>query len=434
MARRLSTLDEGFKAAFDELVNATRGTAEDVDRAVADILAAVKARGDDAVIEYSLRFDGATLAPQTMAVPAAEVAAARGACDAQTLAALDFAARRIEDYHRRQMPEDTSYDDTTGLRLITRWRPIDAVGVYVPGGTAAYPSSVLMTALPARIAGVGRIVMTVPAPAGKIPPLVLAAAERAGVEEIYRIGGAQAIAALAYGTATIAPVDKIVGPGNAYVAAAKRQVFGTVGIDTIAGPSEVLILADGDNDPAWIAIDLLAQAEHDPCAQAILITDDGAFADRVVAAVEGHLETLERANTAGKSWQDFGAVIIVEELSAAVPLINALAPEHLELAIDDAEALADKVSNAGAIFLGRNAPEAIGDYVAGPNHVLPTSRSARFSSGLGVHDFLKRTAVMRCDAAALAEIGPAAVRLAEAEGLGAHALSVAIRLNIPRKG
>ena len=432
MARRLNAASPGFAADFAALVAGKRDSDADVGAAAAAILAEVKARGDAAVIDYTAKFDGFALTAATMAVSAAEIAAARRAVDGEVLQALRLAAERIEAYHRRLLPEDMSFTDGAGVTLGARYRPIDAVGIYVPGGRAAYPSSVLMNAVPARIAQVPRVVMVVPAPKGEINPLVLAAADIAGVSEIYRIGGAQAVGALAYGTATIGAVDKIVGPGNAYVAAAKRQVFGTVGIDMIAGPSEILVVADGANDPAWIAADLLSQAEHDPSSQSILITDDEGFAERVARAVTDHLTTLPRAAIAGASWRDFGGIIVVKTLADALPLIDRIAPEHLELAIDEAEAFAARVHNAGAIFLGRYTPEAIGDYVAGPNHVLPTAGSARFSSGLGVIDFLKRTSLVRCGPEALSAIGPAAVKLAAAEGLGAHGLSVAIRLNMPR--
>ncbi|HEX9702888.1 MAG TPA: histidinol dehydrogenase [Rhodospirillales bacterium] len=434
MATRLDSRDKGFEAAFRSLVDAKRETDADVDDAVAGILADVRKRGDEAVIAYTKKFDGFDLTAATMRLAPKEIAAARAGVDKKVLAALELAAGRIADFHQRQVPQDLDFTDAAGLRLGYRWTAIAAVGIYVPGGTAAYPSSVLMNALPAKVAGVGRIAMAVPAPNGRINPLVLAAAAIAGVDEIYRIGGAQAIGALAYGTKTIAPVDKIVGPGNAYVAAAKRRVFGTVGIDMIAGPSEILVLADGANDPAWIAADLLSQAEHDEAAQAILITDDKAFADRVVGAVEGHLKTLPRAATAAKSWRDFGAVIVVGDLTDALPLVDRLAPEHIEIATENPDALAARVRNAGAIFLGRFAPEAVGDYVAGPNHVLPTARSARFSSGLGVPDFMKRTSLIGGDSDALANVGPAAIDLAKAEGLDAHALSIAIRLNRPKEG
>ncbi len=433
MPTRLDTGDAGFAAAFAAWLAAARQPDTDVDEAVVAILAEVRAQGDAALISYTKRFDRLELTPETLRVPADELAAASRSCDADVLEALALAARRIADFHRRQKPEDLDYVDEAGLRLGLRWSPLASVGLYVPGGTAAYPSTVLMNALPAMVAGVERLVMTVPAPDGAIHPLVLAAAELAGVTEVYRVGGAQAIAALAFGTETIASVDKIVGPGNAYVAAAKRRVFGTVGIDMIAGPSEILVVADGRNDPAWIAADLLSQAEHDACAQAILITDDAAFADAVVAAVDSHLEALPRAQVAGDSWRDFGTVITTGTLDEAVALIERIAPEHLELAVEEPDALAARVRNAGAIFLGRFAPEAIGDYVAGPNHVLPTARSARFSSGLGVLDFLKRTSLIGCDAEGLEAVGPAAATLARAEGLDAHALSVEIRLNRPRR-
>jgi histidinol dehydrogenase len=433
MPRRLDTRAATFAADFAALLSAKREMGEDVDAVVAAILADVKTRGDAAVIECTKRFDRLALTPATMRVPARDIAAAAASCAPETLDALRFAAQRIEAYHRRQIPEDFAFTDAVGVRLGSRWRAIAAVGIYVPGGTAAYPSSVLMNAVPAKVAGVERLVMVVPSPDGVLNPLVLAAAALAGVDEVYRIGGAQAIGALAYGTATIAAVDKIVGPGNAYVAAAKRRVFGTVGIDMIAGPSEILVVADGANDPAWIAADLLSQAEHDPASQAILVTDDKAFADAVATAVDRHLATLPRRSIAGASWHAHGAIITVASWGEAVPLVDRIAPEHLEVALDDAEGFAGKVRNAGAIFLGRHTPEAVGDYVAGPNHVLPTARSARFSSGLGVLDFLKRTSLLACDAESLRVIGPAAVTLARAEGLDAHALSVAIRLNLPRR-
>jgi histidinol dehydrogenase len=431
MPVRLATADAGFEARFGELLDAKREVSEDVDRAVAEIIAAVRARGDAAVREYTARFDRLDLAPAAWRVAPAEITAARGQCAADTLAALDLAAERIEEYHRRQKPDDFQYRDAAGIELGSRWRPVDAVGLYVPGGTAAYPSSVLMNAVPAKVAGVERLVMVVPAPDGKLNPLVLAAAGRAGVDEIYRIGGAQAVAALAYGTETIRPVDKIVGPGNAYVAAAKRRVFGTVGIDMIAGPSEILIVADRDNEPDWIAADLLSQAEHDTAAQSILITDDAGFATRVADAVERCLARLPRRAIAAESWARHGAIIVVRSWDEAPALVDRVAPEHLELAIDDSESLAERIHHAGAIFLGRHTPEAVGDYVGGPNHVLPTARSARFSSGLGVLDFMKRTSLLRCGAAGLAAIGPSAVTLARAEGLDAHALSVALRLEAP---
>jgi histidinol dehydrogenase len=431
MPLRLDSAAPDFAERFAGLLAAKRETADDVDAVVADIVADVAARGDAALIELTRRFDRLTLTPETLRIPAGEIAAASGACDGETLAALDLAATRIEAYHRKQIPADLDFVDAAGVRLGARWRPVAAVGLYVPGGTAAYPSSVLMNAVPAKVAGVERLVMVVPTPDGKVNPLVLAAAQLAGVDEIYRVGGAQAVAALAYGTATIAPVDKIVGPGNAYVAAAKRRVFGIVGIDMIAGPSEILVVADRRNDPAWIAADLLSQAEHDEAAQAILITDDSDFAEAVAAAVEMHLACLPRAVIAGESWRRHGALIKVRDWREAVGLIDRIAPEHLELAIDEADAVAALVRNAGAIFLGRHTPEAVGDYVAGTNHVLPTGRSARFSSGLGVLDFLKRSSLVRCDPSSLAAIGPAAVRLAEAEGFEAHALSLKLRLGGP---
>lgn len=420
---------EGFAKGFEGLLHAKRETSEDVQALVADVIDTVRKRGDAALIDYTARWDRQTLTPATLRISQDEVDAAVGKCSAELLRALDTAAERIESFHRLQVPETTDYRDAQGVRLGARWTAVGAAGLYVPGGTASYPSSVLMNALPAKVAGVERIVMVVPTPDGAINPLVLAAAKRCGITEIYRIGGAQAVAALAYGTATIAPVDKIVGPGNAFVAAAKRLVYGTVGIDSIAGPSEILVVADNRNDPAWIAMDLLSQAEHDTSAQSILITDDPAFADAVAAAVDKHLETLPRAAIAGESWREHGAIIVVRDLLAESPaLIDRLAPEHLELAVEDPDALAAKVRNAGAIFLGRHTPEAIGDYVAGPNHVLPTARSARFSSGLNVLDFMKRTTFVACDAESVKAIGPAAVTLARSEGLDAHALSVALRL------
>jgi histidinol dehydrogenase len=423
----------GFEEAFAKLLDAKRETAEDVDAAVAAILEDVRANGDKALFGYTKKFDGLELTAETVRVSAAEIDAAVAACPRETLDALEVAAKRISDFHKKQLPQDLDYKDEAGLRLGYRWTAIAAVGLYVPGGTAAYPSSVLMNALPARVAGVERMVMVVPSPKGKLSPLVLAAARLAGVTEVYRVGGAQAVGALAYGTKTIRPVDKIVGPGNSYVAAAKRQVFGTVGIDMIAGPSEILVVADGQNDPAWIAADLLSQAEHDTAAQAILITDDADFAGRVATSVEGHLKTLTRAAIAAESWKTFGAIITVAKLEDAVPLVDRIAPEHLELAVADPGALAARVRNAGAIFLGRYAPEALGDYVAGPNHVLPTARSARFSSGLGVLDFMKRSSLIGCDPDSYAKVAPAAETLAQAEGLGAHALSLSIRTNRPQK-
>ncbi|HXC90469.1 MAG TPA: histidinol dehydrogenase [Stellaceae bacterium] len=423
-----STRDPDFAAAFARLVEAKRETAADVDAVVAAIVDDVARRGDDALVDYTARFDGVDLATTALRVSRREIAEGAAAAPAETVAALRLAAERIESFHRRQLPADIDYVDPLGVRLAARWRPVEAVGLYVPGGTAAYPSSVLMNAIPARVAGVGRLAMTVPAPGGALNPLVLAAAQLLGIDEIYRVGGAQAVAALAYGTATIAPVDKIVGPGNAYVAAAKRRVFGRVGIDMIAGPSEILVVADNANDPEWIAADLLSQAEHDTAAQAILITDDAGFGAAVAAAVERHLARLPRAGIARESWQANGAILVVADWDEAPALIDRLAPEHLELALDCADALAARVRHAGAIFLGRWAPEAIGDYIAGPNHVLPTARSARFASGLGVLDFMKRSSLVRCDETSLAALAPAAIRLAEAEGLDAHALSLALRL------
>ncbi len=429
MPLRLNIADPGFEAAFAALVSAKRESDADVGAAVAAIIADVRKRGDSALIEYSARFDRLEITAERLRFDTAKIDGAVAACPADTLAALKQAAARIEAYHRRQMPRDERYIDDAGVDLGSRWTPVGAAGLYVPGGTAAYPSSVLMNAIPARIAGVERLAMVVPTPGGRINPLVLAAAQIAGVSEIYRVGGAQAIAALAHGTETIRPVDKIVGPGNVYVATAKRQIFGIVGIDTIAGPSEILVVADNGNDPAWIAADLLSQAEHDTAAQAVLIADDADFATAVERALADQVSRIERTDIAAESWRRHGAIILVERLDQVPALVDRMAPEHLELAVAEPEPLAARIRNAGAMFLGRYTPEAVGDYVAGPNHVLPTARSARFSSGLGVLDFMKRTSIVRCDAASLAAIGPAAVALAEAEGLGAHALSVAIRLN-----
>jgi len=427
MPLRLDARDPDFETAFQAFLETKRETNDDVGAAVAAILDDVRLRGDTALVELTQKFDRFDV--DGLAFTAEEIKGARAQCDADTLAALEVAAERIAGFHDKQKPDDLDFTDEQGLRLGYRWQAVGAAGLYVPGGTAAYPSSVLMNALPARVAGVERIVMVVPTPDGVVNPLVLAAADLAGVTEIYRVGGAQAVAALAYGTETIRPVDKIVGPGNAYVAAAKRQVFGTVGIDMIAGPSEILVVADGENDPAWIAADLLSQAEHDKAAQSILITDDSAFADAVERAVDGHLKTLPRAETASESWREFGAVIVVEALDDSIALVDRVAPEHLEIATGNARDLGERVRNAGAIFLGRFVPEALGDYLAGPNHVLPTARSARFSSGLGVLDFMKRTSMIECDGSALAAVGPEAVTLARAEGLDAHALSISIRLN-----
>ncbi|MFC3228923.1 histidinol dehydrogenase [Marinibaculum pumilum] len=427
MPLRLDAAAEGFEADFARLVGDKRESDPDVGATVAEIIAEVRARGDAALYDYTERFD--RVRPAALAIGEAERAEAVATVAPEVRAALEVAAERIRAFHWRQLPKDDQFRDAAGVRLGQRWRPVAAAGLYVPGGKAAYPSSVLMNAVPAWVAGVQRLVMVVPTPDGVLNGAVLLAAELAGVSEIYRVGGAQAIAALAYGTESIAPVDTIVGPGNAYVATAKRQVFGQVGIDSIAGPSEILVVADGDNDPAWIAADLLSQAEHDEVAQAILVTDDAGFADAVAAAVESHLAALPRAEIAAQSWQRYGALITVPDLAAAVPLVNRLAPEHLELAVAEPQPLLDGIRNAGAIFVGRHTPEAVGDYVAGPNHVLPTGRTARFSSGLSVYDFLRRSAVIECDAAALSEIGPAAMTLAEAEGLPAHALSIGIRLN-----
>jgi histidinol dehydrogenase len=429
MPLRLDTRDADFADRFSAFLATKREASQDVEQAVRSIIAEVVAGGDQALIALSQKFDRIDLQAVGLRVSAQEIATAAAACDRAALDALKLARERIEAYHRRQVPRDERFTDELGVELGYRWTAIAAVGLYVPGGTAAYPSSVLMNAVPAKVAGVERLVMVVPAPDGRLNPLVLAAAALAGVDEVYRIGGAQAVAALAYGTATIAPVDKIVGPGNAYVAAAKRLVFGKVGIDMIAGPSEVLILADRDANAEWIAADLLAQAEHDTAAQSILITDDAKLAAAVETAVAAQLAGLPRAAVAGASWRDFGAVILVESLAKAVPLVDAVAPEHLEIVARDADGLAARIRNTGAIFLGPHTPEAIGDYVAGSNHVLPTARSARFSSGLGVLDFMKRTSILRCGADQLAALGPAAIALGEAEGLSAHARSVAIRLN-----
>ena len=429
MALRLTAAADDFSARFDALLSTKREVSEDVDQAVAAILADVKARGDAALIDLSRRFDRVDLEAVGIRVAPDEIAAARAACDAEALDALTLARDRIEAHHRRQMPADESYVDPIGVELGHRWTPVDSVGLYVPGGTAAYPSSVLMNAVPAKVAGVERLAMVVPAPDGALSPLVLAAAEIAGVDEVFRIGGAQAVGALAYGTETVRPVAKIVGPGNAYVAAAKRRVFGTVGIDMIAGPSEVLIVADHTGNPDWIAADLLAQAEHDASAQSILITDDPELADAVEAAVERQLTTLPRKDIAAASWRDYGAIIVVPDIGAAAPLANRIAAEHLEIIAEDGDGLAQSIRHAGAIFLGGHTPEAIGDYVGGSNHVLPTARTARFASGLGVLDFLKRTSILRCGPEQLRLIGPAAVTLGRAEGLEAHARSVAIRMN-----
>ena len=425
----LDSRSADFAERFSAFLAVKREAAQDVEQTVRAIIADVAARGDKALADYTLKFDRVDMGKMALRVSAAEIDAAAQACNTEALAALKLARDRIEAYHKRQKPADERFTDPLGVEMGSRWTAIEAVGLYVPGGTAAYPSSVLMNAVPAKVAGCPRLVMVVPAPDGKLSPLVLAAAKLAGVDEIYRVGGAQAVAALAYGTETIAAVAKIVGPGNAYVAAAKRLVFGKVGIDMIAGPSEVLILADETGNPDWIAADLLAQAEHDESAQSILITDDNALADAVGKAVELQLKTLKRAAVAGKSWKDFGAIITVGKLDDAIALVDRLAPEHLEIAAADAEKLSGRIRNAGAIFIGAHTPEAIGDYVAGSNHVLPTARSARFSSGLGVLDFMKRTSLLKCGPEQLRALGPAAIALGEAEGLTAHARSVAIRLN-----
>jgi histidinol dehydrogenase len=429
MAKWLSTKEPGFDAAFAAFLSEKREVSAEVDQAVAAIIADVRRRGDAALIDLSRRFDNVDLADKGIVISKKEVDAAVAACPRETLAALEIAAGRISDHHRREVPQSSRYTDDIGVELGSRWTAVEAAGLYVPGGLASYPSSVLMNALPAKVAGVPRIVMVVPSPRGELNPLVLAAARLAGVEEIYRLGGAQAVAALAYGTETVRPVVKIVGPGNAYVAAAKRQVFGTVGIDSIAGPSEVLIIADKHNDPEVLAADLLAQAEHDTAAQSILMTDDEPLAKRVEAAVQRQLAALPRGNIAGESWNVFGAIVLLRSLDEAPPLADRIAAEHLEIATEDCESLAARVRNAGAIFLGHYTPEVIGDYVAGSNHVLPTARSARFSSGLGVLDFMKRTSLLKLDAAALAKLAPAAMTLARAEGLEAHRRSVEIRLD-----
>lgn len=430
MPVRIDTAAADFAVRFDAFLNVKREVAADIEAAVRKIVDDVAARGDAALLDATAKFDRLDLTADKLRVSSAEIDAAVQACDPATIDALTFARDRIEAFHQRQLPKDERFTDAAGVELGWRWSAIDAVGLYVPGGTAAYPSSVLMNAVPARVAGVPRVVMVVPSPDGKLNPLVLAAARLGGVSEIYRVGGAQAVAALAYGTATIAPVAKIVGPGNAYVAAAKRQVFGKVGIDMIAGPSEVLVIADNTANPDWIAADLLAQAEHDVNAQSILITDSDELAEQVARAVEAQLKTLPRADIARSSWADYGAIIKVATLDEAVGLANTIAAEHLEIITADPEALAAKIRNAGAIFLGGHTPEAIGDYVGGSNHVLPTARSARFSSGLGVLDFMKRTSILKCGPDQLRLLGPAAMALGKAEGLDAHARSVGIRLNL----
>jgi histidinol dehydrogenase len=429
MPIRLDARSTDFPARFRSFLDTKREAAADVEATVRGIIADVIARGDQALLEFTNKFDRVNLDASGLRVRATEIDQAHAACDRRALDALNLAKQRIEVFHRRQLPKDDRFTDELGVELGHRWTAIEAVGLYVPGGTAAYPSSVLMNAVPAKVASVPRVVMVVPAPDGTLNPLVLAAAKIAGIDEVYRVGGAQAVAALAYGTATIKPVATIVGPGNAFVAAAKRLVFGKVGIDMIAGPSEVLIVADKGGNPDWIAADLLAQAEHDASAQSILITDDATLAGAVEKAVEAQLATLPRAKVASASWRDFGAIIQVGALDDAIPLIDAIAAEHLEIECADAERLAGRVRNAGAIFLGPHTPEAIGDYVGGSNHVLPTARSARFSSGLGVLDFMKRTSILKCGPEQLRALGPAAIALGEAEGLDAHARSVALRFN-----
>ncbi len=428
MAQRLNSKDASFSDAFDAFVMKDRDGGADVSAVVREVIAAMRAGGMDALKDYTQKFDGFALTENNLRVTAEEIEAAEAACDKDDLKALDFAAARIRSYHEKQIPSDVRYTDDQGVSLGWRWTCVDAAGLYAPGGRAAYPSSVLMNAIPAKVAGVNRLAMVTPAPKGEMNPLVLAAAKRAGIDEVYRIGGAQAVAALAYGAGPIKPVDVIVGPGNAYVAEAKRQVFGQVGIDSVAGPSEILVVSDGKSDPNWIAADLLSQAEHDPSSQSVLITDDAVFADKVEEAVKEQLAENPRREIAEAAWNGNSAIIIVSSLDEAPPLVDKIAPEHLELAVDDPEALLIKVRHAGAIFLGRYAPEAIGDYVAGPDHVLPTARAARYASGLSVLDFMKRTSIIGCDEAAVAKLGPAAARLADAEGLPAHAKSVRVRL------
>lgn len=423
--RRFCFSDPAFKADFTAFVAERRETPEEVDTVVRDVLAAVRAEGVTALLRYAKDFDKVELTEATLRVSAEEIAEGAAACSAEVREAIAFAAGRIRAYHERQRPADQHFVDEAGVELGWRWTPIEAVGIYVPGGRAAYPSTVLMNAVPAAVAGVDRIAMVTPP--GRLQPAVLAAAQAAGVSEIWRVGGAQAVAALAYGAGPIRPVDKIVGPGNAFVTAAKRRVYGTVGIDALAGPSEIVVVADGANDPEWIAADLLSQAEHDPAAQSILITDDEVFAAKVAAAVESQLRTLATGEDAAASWRDHGAIIIAP-LDESPGLVDEIAPEHVEFALDDPERLADRVRHAGAIFLGRHAPEAVGDYVAGSNHVLPTSRAARFSSGLSLYDFIKRTSIVKCDAASFARLAPATIALADAEGLPAHARSASIRL------
>jgi len=428
MPLRLATKDADFERAFAAFLASKREVSADVEETVRQIIADVRSRGDAALMEYSHRFDAVDLAACGLRIEPEEIRRAVNVCDPATLEALALAKQRIEAYHRRQLPQDVQFSDDVGAELGWRWSPVAAVGLYVPGGLASYPSSLLMNAVPAKVAGVPRIAIAVPAPRGVINPLVLAAADLAGLSEIYRIGGAQAVAALAYGTETVTPVAKIVGPGNAYVAAAKRQVFGRVGIDAIAGPSEVLVIADQHNDPAWLAADLLAQAEHDTAAQSILMTDDAEFAARVERELERQLESLPRRDIAGPSWREFGAVILLASLEQAPALADRIAAEHVEIVTREPERLAAQIINAGAIFLGPYTPEVIGDYLAGSNHVLPTARSARFQSGLGVADFMKRTATLRLDAASFKRLASPAMTLARAEGLAAHERSVAVRL------
>ena len=429
MPQFLNTADADFEQAFTALLGAKREDSPDVDAIVADIIADVRARGDAALVELTEKFDRMSLTADRLQISEAEIDAAIENVSADERAALELAAERIRAYHARQMPADDEWQDDTGATLGWRWSAVSAAGLYVPGGLASYPSSVLMNAIPAKVAGVERLAMVVPTPDGQVNPLVLLAARLSGVDEVYRVGGAQAVAALAYGTETIAPVDKITGPGNAFVAAAKRRVFGKVGIDMIAGPSEILVIADKDNDPDWIALDLLSQAEHDESAQSILITDDEGFGRSVADAVDARLQMLERSAIAGPSWRDFGAIITVQDLDEAAALSNRIAPEHLELCVADPRALSEKTIHAGAIFLGQYTPEAIGDYIGGPNHVLPTARSARFSSGLSVMDFLKRTTLSQITPDALRAIGPAAETLAKSESLQAHGLSIRARLD-----
>lgn len=429
MVHKFSASQSDFDASFRAFLSLRSETEGDVSAAVSDIIHAVRTEGDAALIRYSEQFDRVTLTPNALRINDARITAAKNQCPKAVQEALALAATRIRTYHEKQCPEDYHYTDETGTTLGWKWTPIEAVGLYVPGGLASYPSSVLMNAIPAKVAGCTRLVMVVPTPGGEMNPAVLCAAALAGIDEIYVIGGAQAIAALAYGTETISPVDKIVGPGNRYVAEAKRQVFGQVGIDTIAGPSEILVVADKNNAPEWIAADLLSQAEHDSVAQSILITDDATFAEAVEEAVEAMLPTLRRHNIARASWETYGGIITVETPEAALPLINRIAPEHLELAVADPEPLAARVQHAGAIFLGRHTPEAIGDYIAGPSHVLPTNRAARFSSGLGVLDFMKRSSLIGCTPSSLSTLAPPAEALAACEGLEAHERSLGIRGN-----